>query len=186
MRKIKNAAMRNEQLNIPDVGLVTGDARGVFIVPEAFAKRVLGTPGWHAADDEPDGVEVAKAQLAKQLQDAIALREAEEALAKKEAERLAQVEAEKVKTSQATVVKADEKEAERLAAEGRALELQNAQPSAAAEPEEEIGPDLESMDRDALLACAKKHNVKTDPRWGEKRLREVLDKALYADEGEAP
>lgn len=185
MRKIKNAAMRNEQINIPDVGLITGDARGVFIVPEAFAKRVLGTPGWHEADDEPDGAEVEKAQAAKAARDALALREAEEALAMKEAARLAEIEAAKVKASQATVVKADEKEAERLAAEGRALELQNAQPQSVVEPDE-VGPDLESLDRDALIACAKKHDVKIDPRWGEKRLREVLDKALYADEGEAP
>ncbi|MCH9836987.1 hypothetical protein K0U83_15075 [bacterium] len=44
------------------------------------------------------------------------------------------------------------------------------------------GVDLESMNRDELIALAEKYEVEVSSRWGDKRLRKVLEEEIFEEE----
>ena len=50
-------------------------------------------------------------------------------------------------------------------------------------PETEVGPDLDALDKDGLLAVAAEHGVDVKKSWSETKIREVIDAAIYGGEG---
>lgn len=63
--------------------------------------------------------------------------------------------------------------------------LPPAAPEEAGEPgDASEGPDLTGLDKAGLLKVAEEYGVEIDARWGEKRLRDAIEAALYGDSSE--
>lgn len=138
--KIQNPAMAGQALTLrfarDDNGnpvTATGDAKGVFDLPQKDAEFLVSTPGWGP------------------LRAASLVQEAAPAPAPAPTPAPAPAAAETA-------------------------------PAPAAEAEEEVGPDLNALDKDQLLEVAKKYGIEVKKAWGEDKLRQVLDKALYGDQ----
>jgi hypothetical protein len=160
---IKNRNLAHTDLNLPGKITVRGDAAGVFDVPDEVGKMLCRTPGWeeHRGAQGP----VSRAPAAPVAPPKLATKKVENASA---------VAQEPQSLGSATVLK---------------THVPNPPPIVVPEPEaapsapteEEEGPDLDKLNKEQLLAVAKEYGVEVSERWGEKRLRAVLDKELYGE-----
>jgi hypothetical protein len=168
--KIQNRALAGVALQLRfSPQQVTGDAQGIFDVPEEDGAFLLGTSGWRVVDpDEQKAIAVQQAMHEQAKIDAL----------KREAELIAEERArqEAAKKPPAEVVIADEQAALQAYEQGKqAAEAAQAEKNA-------IDPDLDRQDKNGLIRIADEYGVQIDRRWSEQRIRETLHKALYGEE----
>jgi hypothetical protein len=168
---------------------VTGDRFGIFDMPDADAKFLIETSGWRAFDaDRQVLVEAAAAQ-----HDA-AIEASRLQAVKLQDDRVQQIAELEAAAAAVATVKADEKAALAAYEAAKAAELVPPPPVLPALPElpampamppgvapaaKGDGPDLAALDRAGLIQVADDYGVVIDRRWGDQRIRETLDSALY-------
>jgi hypothetical protein len=177
-KTIQNHALADCELVIGGE-TVRGDAEGRFTVPDEWAAKVLGTPGWRASAigpekrSKPDPVAAIRERAAAPPQPAPPPPAPEPEPARE-----------------------DDTPAEtptaKAASEPAAAPEPAADAEAATEPapadeggDEEEGPDLEELDKKGLLAVAEKYGIevtKAQSRGKVADLRAYLDDQLYGEE----
>lgn len=166
---IRNRNLANHELNVPEVGLVKGDGHGVFDVPDEFGRRLCRTPGWSEHQGvqgalQPTAIKAAPPAPRQAVQNASAVAQESQSLDSR------------------TVLRVHQPNPAPIPVPEAPPEPPAAPEGAPAADAEEEGPDLDAASKEQLLLIAAEYGVEVRPTWGEKRLRSVLNTALYDGE----
>jgi len=159
--------------------IATGDSFGTFDMPDEDAQFLLGTSGWRLFDPARQAQADAVTRQHEAAHEASRVHEAT-----LQAQRVAQIAQETAAAAAATVVVADEKAAKLAYEAAKALELAPPAPEVPS-PAASLAagePNLEAMDRAALITTAEGYGVGIDRRWSDQRIRETLHAALFDEE----
>lgn len=186
--KVRNKNQPLGSVIAPSGDVYTGDAYGVFEVPDDFGNWLCGTPGWEPASGASLG-ELVKRPAGMSEEDHA------KALVASEEEKRKELEAKKAAEAEAAK-KAEEEDQRADTAEPQSLDGTNAaKPEASEEKADDEGdpvpegPDLDGKTKDELLVIAeewsaKGYDIKVSKSDTKKVIKKVIETALYGSDEE--